>query len=270
VVHRGDCLEVLPTLSPKSIDLVYCGFPPNKFVLGDFNDWVRRLVVQITRVIKPSGVIVLLPVEKITFCFLELLFQELGLRSRPHIWVKWQNAPPGGVNRGPLDMFQHISVAYRKTASYHRYAARLPGRPYKGFVTTTGAKCGELSGGLPSIHNINEGFREHRNWVAFPVVRRNKMMKREQATQPTDMAEYFIRLYSPDGGTVVDPCCGSGTTGIAAVRAGRNFTGIEVDSSRAEWATFAISKEMNRPQDIENNRLKLIDRMQDYRKKLSI
>jgi len=39
--------------------------------------------------------------------------------------------------------------------------------------------------------------------------------------------EYLIRTYTHDGGTVLDNCMGSGSTGVACVNAGREFIGIE-------------------------------------------
>lgn len=42
--------------------------------------------------------------------------------------------------------------------------------------------------------------------------------------------EYLVRLTkTPTGGVVLDPFMGSGTTGVACVRAGLNFIGIEID-----------------------------------------
>lgn len=40
-----------------------------------------------------------------------------------------------------------------------------------------------------------------------------------------ELIEYIV----PPGGRVLDPCMGSGTTGVAAVQCGRRFTGIEQD-----------------------------------------
>ena len=42
--------------------------------------------------------------------------------------------------------------------------------------------------------------------------------------------EYLIKTYSNEGDTVLDNTMGSGTTGVAAIRCGRKFIGMESDS----------------------------------------
>lgn len=54
--------------------------------------------------------------------------------------------------------------------------------------------------------------------------------------KPVALMDYLIRLVTPPGGVVLDPFCGSGTTGVAAVKGGRNFVGMERE---AEFAAFA-------------------------------
>lgn len=48
----------------------------------------------------------------------------------------------------------------------------------------------------------------------------------------------------PEGKTVLDPYMGSGTTGIACLRTGRNFIGIERDKRHFETACNRISREI--------------------------
>jgi len=45
---------------------------------------------------------------------------------------------------------------------------------------------------------------------------------------------WLVRLVTPPRGTVLDPFCGSGTTGIAAHEEDRHFVGIELDPHYAE------------------------------------
>ncbi len=46
--------------------------------------------------------------------------------------------------------------------------------------------------------------------------------------KPVALMEYLIRLVTPPGGSVLDPFCGSATTGVAAIRDGFTFTGIDL------------------------------------------
>lgn len=47
--------------------------------------------------------------------------------------------------------------------------------------------------------------------------------------KPVKLMEYLIKLVCPEGGTVLDPFMGSGTTGMAAKKLKRKFIGIELD-----------------------------------------
>ena len=45
---------------------------------------------------------------------------------------------------------------------------------------------------------------------------------------PVELPHRLIQLYSFETDIVLDPFIGSGTTGVAALRAGRNFVGYEI------------------------------------------
>ena len=49
------------------------------------------------------------------------------------------------------------------------------------------------------------------------------------AEKPVELCRQMIRELTPAGGCVVDLFMGSGTTGVAAVTAGRRFIGCELD-----------------------------------------
>jgi site-specific DNA-methyltransferase (adenine-specific) len=52
---------------------------------------------------------------------------------------------------------------------------------------------------------------------------------------------WLVRLVTPIGGTVLDPFCGSGSTLIAADRAGFNAVGIEMDPMYADIARRRVT-----------------------------
>ncbi len=68
------------------------------------------------------------------------------------------------------------------------------------------------------------------------------------APYPAELAARLIRMFSFVGDTVLDPFLGSGTTTVAAAKAGRNSIGFEVDSHYFEAATTPQSPFMNIPQ----------------------
>ena len=59
--------------------------------------------------------------------------------------------------------------------------------------------------------------------------------------KPTALMEWLVRLVCRQGGVVLDPFCGSGTTGVACVREGMDFIGIERDDRYAELARGRIA-----------------------------
>ena len=61
--------------------------------------------------------------------------------------------------------------------------------------------------------------------------------------KPADLMAYLIRLVTPPGGTVLDPFMGSGSTGIAALRLGFEFVGIEREESYLKIAEARIRED---------------------------
>ena len=61
------------------------------------------------------------------------------------------------------------------------------------------------------------------------------------AEKPETLMQFCIGHGCERGATVLDPFCGSGTTGVACVQTGRNFIGCEIDSRYAEIARRRIA-----------------------------
>lgn len=60
--------------------------------------------------------------------------------------------------------------------------------------------------------------------------------RRHPAPFPEELAYRLIRMFSFVGDTVLDPFAGTGTTSLAAARAGRSSIGIEIDPTYVEIA----------------------------------
>lgn len=55
--------------------------------------------------------------------------------------------------------------------------------------------------------------------------------------KPLALMRELIEAFTAEGELILDPFCGSGTTGVAALQLGRRFIGIEIDSEHARTAT---------------------------------
>lgn len=67
---------------------------------------------------------------------------------------------------------------------------------------------------------------------------------------PKEVAHYqrLVCMFSEPGQKILDPFMGSGTTGIACVRSGRDFVGIEKDAAHFETAKKRIEQEQSQGQ----------------------
>jgi DNA modification methylase len=63
------------------------------------------------------------------------------------------------------------------------------------------------------------------------------------ATFPPEIPETCIKAGCPEGGTVLDPFNGAGTTGLVATRLGRNYIGIELNPTYIDMAKNRIEQD---------------------------
>jgi site-specific DNA-methyltransferase (adenine-specific) len=79
--------------------------------------------------------------------------------------------------------------------------------------------------------------------------------ERAGSTHPTQkslaLMEWLVKLVTAPDQTVLDCFMGSGTTGVAALRAGRQFVGVEMDAAYFAIAEQRITEEQNRPKQLD-------------------
>jgi len=71
----------------------------------------------------------------------------------------------------------------------------------------------------------------HKTWFNQLVTVRGASTRSHPAPYPVELVEPLIRMFSFVSDTILDPFSGTGTTSLAAARAGRNSIGIEVEES---------------------------------------
>jgi DNA modification methylase len=117
-----------------------------------------------------------------------------------------------------------------------------PGTRKKPHETTS------MSGRLGLTGEIETGYGDSggasRFYYCPKAPKKDKGTNNDHPTvKNTVLMEYLIRLITPSDGIILDPFMGSGSTGVAAVRGGWGFIGIELSPEYFEIAKRRISEE---------------------------
>ena len=184
---------------------------------------------QLKRIIKPNGAIVLFGSQPFTS---SLIMSNLKMFKYEQIWDKNKGAQPQLANIQPMKSHENILVFGKGKINY--YPQKTKGDPYTRDNKQNHTEH-SLSSGLKPIKQVNTGFRFPKTVLMYP--RDFSAQTRLHPTQkPVALMEYLIKTYTNENETVLDFTMGSGTTGVAALRNGRKFIGIEKEPKYYEIA----------------------------------
>src|SRR5574339_1304608 len=82
-----------------------------------------------------------------------------------------------------------------------------------------------------------------KSWFVHNPPPRKKGVLVHPAKFPETLAQEFIEFFTKEGEIVLDPMAGTGSTLVAALRAGRHSYGIELNPKYAEIAKQVIEEE---------------------------
>ncbi len=87
--------------------------------------------------------------------------------------------------------------------------------------------------------------REYAAWFRQFWTITGASTRQHPAPFPLELASRLVRMFSFFGDTVLDPFCGTGTTMVAALRAGRNSIGVEIDPEYCRLTAQRLKGEAN-------------------------
>ena len=132
------------------------------------------------------------------------------------------------------------SIIYQAKASKSERNKGCEGLQAKSATELTGRKEGSL--GLSGSVEYGNSTNPYANGGSV-----NPRANFHPTVKPIALMEYLIKMVSREGGTILDPFMGSGTTGVACVNTGRNFIGIELDPDYFKIAEARISAVEEKP-----------------------
>ena len=141
-----------------------------------------------------------------------------GLIDTDNTRIPWDKKPPTGWVRGG---------AKRRTFGK------------EGKTTGTQKEFGTVdanpAGRYPS-NIIGEVQPEHQKYFYAPRATRKEKgdYNNHPTVKPVSLMSYLVKIYAAEETVVLDPFCGSGTTGVACIKENRDFVGIDMAEEYVE------------------------------------
>jgi site-specific DNA-methyltransferase (adenine-specific) len=194
---------------------------------------MRALWAQYERVLRPGGAVVLF--AQCPFCWEAMAAAPKGWFRYEWIWHKGRRGLTGFLNAKKMPMRAHEAVlVFGRGIRYRPQGLRPFHRVHGGRRTAVYHGCAKASTqtrtGYPNT--VLEFARED---AAAP------------AQKPVALLEYLVRTYTRKGELVLDNAMGLGSTGVAALKCGRKFAGIEIDAERFGVARQRIEAALESP-----------------------
>lgn len=260
-IIQGDCLKVMADMEPDSVDLIF-GSPPyedartygiNFNLRGqDWVDWMVRVYEEASHVSKGLVAFVIQGrTRKFKWsCTPVLLIADLhraGFNVRNPVIYQRSGIPgSGGPDwlRSDYEWVVCVSPPGRLVWSDNVACGNDPKFGPGGDPTHRKKDGNRVS--MPDGYKKDKSIKRTMGYnppkIANPgnVIRcsgghlGSKLAHENEAPFPEKLAEFFIKIFCPPGGTVLDPFSGSGTTVAVAKKNYRNGVGIDVRESQIE------------------------------------
>lgn len=152
------------------------------------------------------------------------------------IWHK-PNPMPESVTDRPTKAHEYIFLLSKSQNYYYDYEA-IKEKTLTRDNTNRNRDITRLNNtpGRSRMNGLKTNNYETRNKRSVWTITTKPYKEAHFATFPPDLIEPCILAGCPEGGRVLDPFFGSGTTGEVSIKHSRNFTGIELNAEYIELA----------------------------------
>lgn len=223
-IITGDCLAIMRTMPPKSVDMILCDLPYGTTQ----NNWdsvinLKELWEQYERIAKDNAAIVLTSQGPFTA---RLMLSNEALFKYKLVWIKSKSTNFLNAKKQPLRKHEDICVFYKKQPTYN--PQMTPGEPYN-----KGIRKSQNSGSYGDfnpVHVKSEGDRYPNDIIYFKTAESEGNVY-HPTQKPVELGRYLIKTYSKEGDIILDNTCGSGSFPVAAVLENRRFIGIELNEN---------------------------------------
>lgn len=235
-LFQGDCLDIMPLIPDKSVQLILADLPYNVTGLKwDSIIPLNKLWEQYERIVKPNGAIVLTAMQPFTT---ELIISNKKMFK--YTWV-WNKVKPGNFLTAKLKPMQNhediVIFSKANTANCNKnnmlYIPQLEKREKVRKYKKEADSDIYARKNTTSIEYTTD-FKYPKS--ILEISNANQKHKLHPTQKPLELMKYLISTYSNENDMVLDNTMGSGTTCLAAKELNRKFIGIEKEPKYYEIA----------------------------------
>lgn len=235
-IFNMDCVAGMSMYPDKSIDMILCDLP---YGVTDCR-WdsiipFDLLWKQYKRIIKDNGAIVLTACQPFTT---KLISSQPKLFRYCWYWIKNMVTGFAFSKFQPLRCVEDICVFYKHAPTYNPQGIIVHDKP----IINRGKKD---KGKGSSVYHFDTLKKDTVTYVTnYPRQILNIPCERglHPTQKPVKLFEYLIKTYTNPNELVLDNCMGSGTTAVACINTGRNYTGFEWDEEYYEVIKDRLAK----------------------------
>jgi site-specific DNA-methyltransferase (adenine-specific) len=240
-IFLDDCLEVLATIPDDSIDVCFADPPFNldkkystysdQLPLEAYLQWCERWLVELVRVTKPTGSILIHNIPKWLTYYSAILNKHAHFRH----WIAW-DAMSAPLGKTLLPAHYGILFYSKEAKGTKFYEIRAPHKKCR--VCDSYLK--DYGGKKDQMHPF--GYLVSDVWTDIHRIRHSKRRDEHPCQLPIPLLERLILMTTDPGDVVLDPFLGTGTTAIAAKQLQRHYIGIELDPFYVDIAQGKLDK----------------------------
>jgi site-specific DNA-methyltransferase (adenine-specific) len=237
---HGDCLELMRDIPDGSVDMILCDLPYGTTACKwDSIIPFEPLWAAYKRITKPNAAIVLTASQPFTSA---LGASNISWLSYQWYWRKTRATGHLNAKKMPMKDVEDVLVFGRRLPTYNPQGLMQVDRIVKNSASHLARGVSSEATSVVTGGITRKEYRQTLTGYPRQVLDIASEGNTVHPTQkPVALMEYLIRTYTNEGGTVLDNCMGSGTTGVACVNTGRRFIGIEKEAKYFEIATQRIA-----------------------------
>jgi site-specific DNA-methyltransferase (adenine-specific) len=255
-IRHGDFLKLVAKIPTGSVDLVFTS-PPYALQREEFYDsvaeaaypkWTVRWMSEIKRILKPRGSVMINIRPHLRHGQVSDYVHRTILALRADGWRECDTWVWHKPDAAPLG---HPSRPRRAYEFLHWFS--LADQPFCDPKSSAG-KASKRIGFKDTREQFKDLYRGNSDGMSEGLARaadvivagtgtvENAVGNDHPAQFPSLLAEQIIEILCPQGGTVLDPFIGVGTTAVAAIRTGRMFIGTEKSADFVQVANERIKR----------------------------